>query len=416
MCKPFAGCRDGITTKSWRSDLHIDVRFTDLLAIYRAELLQRTIPFWLEQAIDRQYGGILTCISDEGEMLSRDKYMWSQLRAIWTFSALYNHIEARQEWLEISQHIFRFVKQYGRDEEGRWVFAVDARGNVLQGATSIYADGFAIYGLTELARATGDQKATDLALETYENVQGRLARPGSYETVPYPLPEGVKAHGVSMIFSLVFHELGLLLNDEMILAAGLHHAEEVMTAYLKPDQQLLYEYVHLDNTLINSPQGRAIVPGHAIESMWFMIQIYQHWGKTLRIEQAVAAIKWHIEYGWDNKYGGILLSRDAAGGDPWWSFADAKLWWPQTEALYALLLAHELSNEDWALGWYERVHNYAFSHYPVPSFGEWTQKLDRQGKQFTETVALPVKDPFHLPRALIYCIDVLKRLNGESPA
>ncbi len=403
-------------TKSWRSDVRIDARFCDLLAIYRAELLQRTVPFWLERAVDWQHGGINSCISDEGEVLSSDKYMWSQLRAIWTFSALYNRIEARQEWLDVARHIFYFAQRYGRDEEGRWVFAVDKQGNVLQGATSIYADGFAIYGLTELARATGDQEVIDLALESYENVQRRLARPGSYETAPYPLPEGVKAHGVSMIFSLVFHELGLLLENKKILAAGLQHAEEVMTAFLRPELQLLYEYVHLDNTLIDSPQGRAIVPGHAIESMWFMIHIYQHWGNALRIEQAVAAIKWHIAYGWDKEYGGILLSRDAAGGEPWWSFADAKLWWPQTEALYALLLAHELSNEAWALAWFEKVHDYAFSHYPVPAFGEWTQKLDRQGKKFTQTVALPVKDPFHLPRALIFCIDVLERLSGESPA
>lgn len=394
--------------------MRIDARFVDLLAIYRAELLERTVPFWMKHAIDWKHGGILTCISDEGQVLSTDKYMWSQLRAIWTFSALYNHIEARQEWLDVARHIFGFAKRYGRDKDGRWVFVVDEQGSVLQGATSIYADGFAIYGLTELARVTGDQEVIALALETYENVQRRLAHPGSYETAPYPLPEGVKAHGVSMIFSLVFHELGRLLNDEAILSAGLQQAEEVMTAFLRPDQGLLYEYVTLHNTLIDSPQGRAIVPGHAIESMWFMIHIYRYWENKSRIDEAMATIKRHIEYGWDEQYEGILLSRDAAGGDPWWPFADSKLWWPHTEALYALLLAYENSGDDWALEWFEKVHNYAFGHYPVPSYGEWTQKLDRQGKQFTQTVALPVKDPFHLPRSLIYCTAVLERLAGEA--
>lgn len=394
--------------------MRIDARFVDLLAIYRAELLERTVPFWMKHAIDWKHGGILTCISDEGQVLSTDKYMWSQLRAIWTFSALYNHIEARQEWLDVARHIFGFAKRYGRDKDGRWVFVVDEQGSVLQGATSIYADGFAIYGLTELARVTGDQEVIALALETYENVQRRLAHPGSYETAPYPLPEGVKAHGVSMIFSLVFHELGRLLNDEAILSAGLQQAEEVMTAFLRPDQGLLYEYVTLHNTLIDSPQGRAIVPGHAIESMWFMIHIYRYWENKSRIDEAMATIKRHIEYGWDEQYEGILLSRDAAGGDPWWPFADSKLWWPHTEALYALLLAYENSGDDWALEWFEKVHNYAFGHYPVPGYGEWTQKLDRQGKQFTQTVALPVKDPFHLPRSLIYCTAVLERLAGEA--
>jgi len=398
--------------------MNISVRFADLLAIYRAELLDRTIPFWLNHAMDWECGGICTCIADTGEILNTDKYMWSQLRAIWTFSALYNQIEPRSEWLEAAQHIFEFAKRYGRDNQGRWVFAVDAQGNVLQGTTSIYADGFAIYGLTEFARATGSQEAIDLALATYENVQQRLAQPGSYETAPYPLPEGVKAHGVSMIFSLVFHELGLLLNDEAILAAGKHHAEEVMGAFLQPDQRLLYEYVHLDNSLIDSPQGRAIVPGHAIESMWFMIHIYQHWGDADRIAQAITTIQWHMTYGWDEEFGGILLSRDAStsseGKEPWWPFADTKLWWPHTEALYALLLAYEQSHENWALDWFEKVHDYAFSHYPVAGYGEWTQKLDRQGRPLTETIALPVKDPFHLPRALINVIQLLQRMAEES--
>ena len=33
-----------------------------------------------------------------------------------------------------------------------------------------------------------------------------------------------------------------------------------------------------------------------------------------------------------------------------------------------------------------------------------------------EVVALPVKDPFHLPRAVIYMIKVLERLASEASA
>jgi hypothetical protein len=67
-------------TKNGRDGMmQINTRFVDLLAIYRSELLQRTIPFWLKHAIDWQHGGILTCISDKGQVLSEDKYIWSQL-------------------------------------------------------------------------------------------------------------------------------------------------------------------------------------------------------------------------------------------------------------------------------------------------------------------------------------------------
>jgi N-acylglucosamine 2-epimerase len=396
----------------YQKDSHVQIktRFVDLLAIYRSELLERVVPFWPKYAIDRQNGGILTCISDEGQVLSQDKYMWSQLRAIWTFSALYNKVERKQEWLDVARHIFDFVKRYGRDEQGQWVFSVGKDGEILQGATSIYADGFAIYGLTELARATNDPEVIALAQETYENVQRRLAQPGSYQTAPFSVPEGGKAHAISMIFSLVFNDLGHYLGDQAMIEASLFHARQVMDVYLRPDRKLLYEFVNLDNSLIDSPQGRSIVPGHAIESMWFMIHIFKRSSDETRIRQAIEAIRWHVEFGWDDAYGGILHARDAEGGAAWWRFAGAKLWWPHTEALYALLLAYEISRQEWCLEWFARVHNYAFSRYPVLEHGEWTQKLDRQGNQLADTVALPVKDPFHLPRALIYCIGVLQRL------
>jgi len=395
--------------------MHLYVRFPDLLAIYRSELLERVVPFWTRHAIDRQHGGILTCITDDGTVLSTDKYLWSQLRAIWTFSALYNRIEPRREWLEVARHIYAFARQHGRDEEGRWVFAVDQGGKILQGAISIYTDGFAIYGLTELARALARQgsdnrQVVELALATYSNVQARLAVPGSYGIAPYEMPPNAQAHAVSMIFALAFNELGHFLNDQEIIRASLDHADRVMDLFVRPDHRLLYEFVGLDGSLINTPQGRSVVPGHAIESMWFMIQIYERARVKARIRQAIEVIRWHLEFGWDEEFGGLYHARDAQGGTPWWRFADAKLWWPHTEALVALLMAYEHSREPWCLEWLERVHNYAFAHFPDLEHGEWTQKLDRQGRKLTETVALPVKDPFHLPRALIYCCDVLGRL------
>jgi N-acylglucosamine 2-epimerase len=135
-------------------------------------------------------------------------------------------------------------------------------------------------------------------------------------------------------------------------------------------------------------------------------------GATL--DRAVQAIRRHLEIGWDDEYEGLFLAVDAdRRGDVAWPFHDTKLWWPHTEALYATLLAFEHCREPWCLDWHERIRRYSFDHYPHPQ-GEWIQKLDRQGRPITETVALPVKDPFHLPRALIYCLDVLARLDTSS--
>ena len=62
---------------------------------------------------------------------------------------------------------------------------------------------------------------------------------------------------------------------------------------------------------------------------------------------------------------------------------------------------------------YRKIHDYAFAKFPVPRHGEWTQRLDRAGRPATTLVALPVKDPFHLPRSLIYSIEALNRILGK---
>jgi len=388
--------------------------FERLLKRYRAELTRSVVPFWQRHAVDPA-GGLNTCIADDGAVISRDKYMWSQLRAVWTFSALYDRVEPRAEWLEIARGIFEFCAAHGRDDDGRWVFCCSPEGEIKEGATSIYADGFAIIGLSEFARASHDETAIRLAIETYENVQERLASPGSYGTAPYEIPEGAKAHGISMIFSHAFGELAGYLDDEVIWEAARHHSDEVLDVFLRPEDGLVHEYVALDGSLIDAPRGRAVVPGHAIESMWFQLHLMRETGETGRVSRALECIRRHMEFGWDEELGGIFLAGDssmARAGESWWDWAETKLWWPHTEALYALLLAHEISGEDGFLEWFRKVDEYSFGHYPVAAHGEWRQKLDRHGEPITDVVALPVKDPFHLPRALIWCIDVLERLSA----
>jgi N-acylglucosamine 2-epimerase len=126
------------------------------------------------------------------------------------------------------------------------------------------------------------------------------------------------------------------------------------------------------------------------------------------IARAVEAIRWHLEKGWDPECGGILLNIDAEGAAPVPPFSDTKIWWPHTEALYALLLARRLTGERWCEEWYERVHDWSFAHFPMPETGEWRQRLDRRGQPISAVVALPVKDPFHLPRAAILALQLLE--------
>jgi N-acylglucosamine 2-epimerase len=90
-----------------------------------------------------------------------------------------------------------------------------------------------------------------------------------------------------------------------------------------------------------------------------------------------------------------------------------KLWWPHSEALYALLLAHHVTGEAKYLDWFEKVHAWTFGHFPDPQYGEWFGYLHRDG-----SVSLPFKGgmfkgPFHISRALWLSLQLLDRMTGE---
>ena len=63
--------------------------------------------------------------------------------------------------------------------------------------------------------------------------------------------------------------------------------------------------------------------------------------------------------------------------------------------------------------WYERVHDYTFTHFPDPEHGEWYGYLDRDGRPAWTAKANGWKGFFHLPRALFRCYRLLDALADD---
>ena len=54
------------------------------LEFYKNELYEEVLPFWEKYSPDLEFGGVFTCFSNNGgELLSEDKYIWSQGRMLW---------------------------------------------------------------------------------------------------------------------------------------------------------------------------------------------------------------------------------------------------------------------------------------------------------------------------------------------
>ncbi len=246
------------------------------------------------------------------------------------------------------------------------------------------------------------------ACETFRQIRTRVEQPDFHETAPYLLPPNRRTHGVPMILTETANELAITTGDPQIDAAAGVYANRVMSHFVRPEHECLVEFLDFQYGELPAPEGTFIVPGHAIESMWFVLHRALRKGDRGLARQAVEVIRWHLEKGWDPEYGGLFLSIDRDGGEPFQKNSEKKLWWPHCEALYATLLANELTGEKWCRDWYSRVHEWSFEHFPMRECGEWQQRLDRQGRPITDLVALPVKDPFHLPRAVIQILELLE--------
>ena len=376
---------------------------------YRELLLDGIVPFWARHGVDSEHGGVLSCMEENGTRISTEKYIWSQARWVWVCAALYNRIERRPEFLDWARGTIQFLLRHGRDKEGRWVYRTTRDGEVIEGATSIYSDCFVVYGLSEYCRAVPDPELLDLARSTFDSICRRVEAPGFAETAPYALPPNRRNHGVPMILTSVASELAQTTGDVAIEAVADDYAGRVMNHFVRPGRRCLLEFLDYQYREVPPSEGTFVMPGHAIESMWFVMHHALRQGDHDTIQRAAEVIRWHLELGWDDLHGGLRLGVDIAGHPPFFPNSATKLWWPHTEALYAVLLARSLTGASWCDNWYNRLHQWSFDHFSMPEVGEWRQRLDRQGVPLKNFVALPVKDPFHLPRSLILGVQLLSQ-------
>ena len=103
----------------------IKADFAKLAALYKGELYERVLPFWLKNSQDTQFGGYFTCLERDGSVFDTDKFVWLQGREVWMFAMLYNSVEHNPEWLECARQGARFLEKYGHDENWDFYFSLN---------------------------------------------------------------------------------------------------------------------------------------------------------------------------------------------------------------------------------------------------------------------------------------------------
>lgn len=389
------------------------IKISKYTELYRNELFDRVIPFWEKHSVDTEYGGYFSCLDREGSVYDTDKFMWLQCRQMWLFSMLYNRHEKKSEWLEIAKCGADFLAEHGMDADGNWYFSLDRKGRPLVAPYNIFSDCFAAMAFAQYSLATGDGKARDIALRSYQNILKRKDNPkGSYtKTVAGARPM------VSMAIPMILANLSLEMEDLLessVLEETLDMCvSEVMGLFLDKERNLLFENVRPDGSHIDCFEGRVINPGHGIESMWFLMDIAKRRNDRKLIDDAVDVVLSTLEYGWDKVYGGIFYFLDADDKPPLQLEWDQKLWWVHLESLVALAKAYSLTGRSECLKWYEKVHEYTWAHFADAEHGEWYGYLDRQGDVLLDLKGGKWKGCFHVPRGLYLCYKEWEKVSSQ---
>ncbi len=377
--------------------------------IYRDELFQNILPFWMKHSKDEECGGYFTCLDRVGNVYDKDKFIWLQGRQIWMFSMLYNNVEKRPEWLDMAEHGAGFLKKHGRDADGNFYFSLNREGKPLVQPYNIFSDCFAAMGFGALYKASHKDEYAEIARSTFENILKRRNNPKGKYNKNYPGTRNLKNFALPMILCNLSQEIEHALDKKVVDNLISEVVHEVLDVFYQSDAGVALENVYADGSFCDSFEGRLVNPGHNLEAMWFLLDIGAKLNDQKLIDKVVEIALNIINYGWDNEFGGLLYFKDVKGYPVQQLEWDQKLWWVHVEALVCMAKAYQLTGNKECEKWFKKVHEYTWSYFRDEQYGEWYGYLNRRGEVLLPLKGGKWKGCFHIPRALYQIWKVLEK-------
>lgn len=371
-------------------------------ASYKQDFTENIMPFWLKYGLDRQHGGVYTCIDRDGRLMDTTKSVWFQGRFGFIAAFAYNQIAQNPDWLAASKSCIDFIEAHCMDTDGRMYFEVMADGTPLRKRRYVFSECFAAIAMSEYSIASGDKNYAEKALKLFKDIRRFLSTPGFLEPKYLPVMQG-RGHSITMILINTASRIRTAISDPVLDEQIDESLAAIRKYFIHPEFKALLETVGPNGEFIDTCNGRVINPGHCIETAWFILEEakYRHWDAEL-VDLALQIFDWSWEWGWDKEHGGIINFRDCRNFPAQDYSQDMKFWWPQTETIIASLYAYLATHDEKYLARHKQISDWTYAHFPDKEYGEWYGYLHRDG-----TVAQPAKGnifkgPFHIPRMMIY--------------
>jgi mannobiose 2-epimerase len=384
---------------------------------YREELnleLGSILRYWMRSMPDEQQGGFIGRIDGENNPHpDAPKGLVLNCRILWAFSAAWRQTGI---WIlrPIAARAYEYINAQFVDRDfGGFYWSLHPSGQPLNTRKQVYGQAFALYGISEYYRATGDPAALDQAIALYKLIEEHAADPdqqGYFEAFSRdwsPLED----HRLSEKDA----------NEQKTTNTNLHVLEAYTNLFLAWPDAILRRRISLLLQVFTShiidagtghlglfftadwrPRSTLISYGHDIEAAWLLYTaalaiedgplIQQT--KALAISMAAAAAE-----GLD-KDGGL-----------WYEKADGHLvrekhWWPQAEAMVGFLYAWRISGDRQWLKRSRAAWDFIKNYLRDPHGNEWYWGV------LADHTPMPGQDkagfwkcPYHNSRA---CLEIIR--------
>lgn len=385
----------------------------------KEELVKNILPFWMTKMLDSQYGGFYGRIDGSNRVhKDADKGCVLNARILWTFSSSYRILN-NPEYLKAAERSKDYLLDHFFDKDfGGVYWLLDHKGNILDSKKQIYAQAFAIYGLTEYYRITNDKTCLDKAIDLYMLIEKQ-----SYDD---------RLDGYFEAFSREWGTLDDLrlsakdANEKKTMNTHLHVLEAYTNLYrIWKDDRLkkqLYRLINVftdkivDSKTFNlnmffdenwNDKTDFVSYGHNIESSWLIYEaalvlgdetiIKKVKGICLRIaESSKVGIMADGSMIYENFFKTGIIDSD-------------RHWWVQAETVIGYLNAFGLSGEKEYLVISLKAWRFISDNLVDRKNGEWYWSVDKNLlPNLKEDKAGFWKCPYHDSRM---CLEIIERTN-----
>lgn len=398
----------------------------DWSVVFRDSLQHSVLQFWIDHALDTEYGGLLGQLNRQGEPTgSGNKSVVLISRSLWSFSEAYRRYP-EPAYQKMAAECLKFLREKMWDKEhGGYYFMVTRDGNIVDSTKQLNPMSYVMEGLAEYALAFHDDQVAREALDLFQvidqhahdNQYGgyRIAFTEDWQFIK-DYKDGPNAAGSFGRKSYDWH-LGMVealatLYDVTGDAQVRARLEELLDIFVNKiiDADIGYgRYYFHDDWSVADRDGdsRQSEYGLDLEASWLIVEAAQRVGRQQdpKIRHASLALVDHaLLYGFDKEHGGVY--RFGPATEP--ATNKNMEWWQQCEALVALLNSYQLTGDPKYWQAFGLQARFFIDHFSDHQYGEVYTALFHDGRIDDEKIG-PWKAPYHVARAFL---EIISRLGG----